>query len=84
MTGRQLRNRLSPRARLEAAIEAAIALLDTLDPDPDLEDGHDQEMDRADDEPSLCGIGMKPQGGAGVWMSGQGVLYDLEADGAEG
>lgn len=34
---------LSPRARLEAAIEAAIALLDTLDPDPDLEDSHDQE-----------------------------------------
>ena len=33
----------SPRARLEAAIEAGIRLLDQMDPDPDLEDDDDRE-----------------------------------------
>lgn len=31
------------RAMLEASIEAAIALLDAMDGDPDLEDSHDRE-----------------------------------------
>ena len=49
----------SPRACLEAQIELLISLLDhtdgdvDLEPDVDLEDGHDQEDDRADLEPSL-------------------------------
>ena len=67
---------LSPRRRLELAIEAAIALLDRMDGDADLEDG-------ADDEPSLCGIGMPVSAGAGVWLRGVlGAQYDLE-QGAE-
>lgn len=46
----------TPRARLEAAIEAAIALLDRLDPDPDLEDSHDQEAvdEREPDHDHVC------------------------------
>lgn len=39
------------RVRMEAAIETLLALLDEMDPDPDLEEG-------ADTEPSLAG----PQG----------------------
>lgn len=31
------------RLRIEAAIESLIALLDEIDGDPDLEDGHDAE-----------------------------------------
>ena len=46
---------LSPRARLEAAIEAAIALLDSLDPDPDLEPEEDAEHDgREPDDSGLA------------------------------
>ena len=57
------------RHALENAIERLVALLDTLDPDPDLEpdtddepslaggsvgdDGRDRELDLCDDEPSL-------------------------------
>jgi len=37
-------NYQSIRARLEASIEAAIAALDQLDGDPDLEDSFDREM----------------------------------------
>lgn len=33
----------SYRQRIEAAIESLIALLDEIDGDPDLEDGHDAE-----------------------------------------
>lgn len=40
----------SRRAVLEAAIEAAIALLDVLDPDPDLEPEEDLEHDGREPE----------------------------------
>ncbi len=65
---------MTPRRRLEIAIDAAIDLLNAMDGDPDLEDC-------ADDEPSLCGVGMPLSGGAGVWIAGQ-PQYDLE-EGAE-
>lgn len=65
---------LTTRRRLELAIEAAIALLDRMDGDPDREDG-------ADDEPSLCGVGMPVSAGDGVFMLGR-FEYDLE-QGAE-
>ena len=57
------------RVDLEARIEEMIALLDTIDGDPDLEDG-------ADDEPSL--------GGHPKYRNGR-LEYDLEgcADDAE-
>jgi len=49
------------RTRVEAAIEALVALLDDVDGDPDLEPslgyncygGDDRELDTSDDEPSL-------------------------------
>lgn len=53
----------SIRARLEASIEAAIAALDQLDDDPDLEDSFDREPDAAEffpwpdgdvDQTNLC------------------------------
>jgi hypothetical protein len=43
----------TPRARLEAAIEAAIALLDTLDPDPDAEDA-DEDTEHDGSEPETA------------------------------
>lgn len=55
------------RVDLEARIEEMIALLDTIDGDPDLEDG-------ADDEPSL--------GGQAKFINGQ-LEYDLEGDAAD-
>ncbi|PWE52795.1 hypothetical protein DEM27_28755 [Metarhizobium album] len=55
------------RAELEARIEEMIALLDTLDGDPDLEDG-------ADDEPNL---GSHPK-----YRNGR-LEYDLEGDTAD-
>lgn len=61
---------LSPRLRLELAIEDAIALLDRMDGDPDLEDS-------ADAEPSLCGVGMFASAGAAAVMQGR-LEYDLE------
>lgn len=70
--------RISPRRRLEIAIERAITLLDTMDGDPDLEDGADDE-DGADKEPSLCGVGMAVSGGQGVYHGiAHGLQYDLE------
>ena len=42
------------RHRLEAAIESAIALLDQIDPDADLEDGFDQEA-VCEDEGAITG-----------------------------
>lgn len=42
-------NHTSIRRRLEASIEAAIAALDALDGDPDLEDSFDQEAACEDD-----------------------------------
>ncbi|KRA62171.1 hypothetical protein ASD89_24115 [Caulobacter sp. Root656] len=51
------------RRRLEDIIERAIAMLDALDSDPDLEDGHDREVccedegwndDREPDDNGLC------------------------------
>ena len=67
---------LTPRRRLELAIEAGIALLDSMEGDHDLEDG-------GDDEPSLCGIGMPVSGGSAVYLRGvAGAQYDLE-EGAE-
>lgn len=44
------------RAMLEASIEAAIALLDEMDGDPDLEARSDDDNDTSDWEASLCGI----------------------------
>ena len=52
-----------PRQIVEAEIELLIGLLDTLDPDPDLEEGTDQEGDNPDDEP-LHGA---PEQQAGSW-----------------
>lgn len=48
---------LKPRAVLEAAVEALLAVLDLIEPDPDLEDGGDAEPD-ADGEPWLAGYGI--------------------------
>lgn len=59
--------RLTLRQRLEAAIERALAALDTLDGDENLEDG-------ADDEPSV---------GAPFWGRGLTVEHDLERDDAD-
>ena len=52
-----------PRQIVEAEIELLIGLLDSLDPDPDVEDGADIENDAADDEP-LHGA---PEQQAGSW-----------------
>lgn len=66
---------LKPRAVLEQAIEALITVLDTLDPDPDLEDTGDQEDGEDTDlEPSL--------GGVGQYLDGR-LAYDLEHDGSD-
>lgn len=63
---------LKPRAVLEQAIEALIAVLDTIESDPDLEPAGDEEDGHADDlEPSL--------GGAGTWTDA-GLQDDLEDD----
>jgi hypothetical protein len=63
---------LSPRGALEAAIEAAIALLDAIDPDTELEGGD------ADLEPSLA----SPEHvmDQRVWC--RGADGDLEDEGA--
>lgn len=51
------------RQNLERAVEMLIAILDSLEPDPDFEpdadseDGHDLEDDRADFEPDRDGEG---------------------------
>lgn len=60
------------RLRIEAAIESLIALLDEIDGNPDLEDG-------GDSEPSLCGVGMAPNGGMGLYRAGQ-MHHDLEVE----
>jgi hypothetical protein len=52
-----------PRQVVEAEIELLIGLLDTLDPNPDLEDSINQEGDTADDEPILGA----PNQQAGSW-----------------
>lgn len=54
---RVLQNYMSVRARLEASIEAAIAALDQLDGDSDLEDSFDREIaceDEGAPEYSTC------------------------------
>lgn len=56
------------RAQLETAIERALALLDQIDGDCDLEINCDDDEDRSDYEAALCGIGF----GRGDW-SGQWV-----------
>jgi hypothetical protein len=71
--------RLNPvtlrRLELEDAVERALAALDALDGDPDLEDAdsdseHDgrepeEDDDQSDQEPSQCGIFMPACGGQG-------------------
>lgn len=64
------------RPIVEAEIELLIGLLDTLDPDPDLEDGTDQEGDGADDEPNLGA----PNQQAGSW---NGIEPSLGCNGDE-
>ena len=49
---RRPRIAMSLRRRLESTLENLIGLLDELDGDPDLEDGHDRE-----DDPAESGIG---------------------------
>ena len=46
--GRKRPVSVSVRRRLEATLENLIDLLDQLDGDPDLEDGHDREVDPAE------------------------------------
>lgn len=81
------------RAALEDAVERAIALLNALDGEPDLEDGDEDEQcddegafdgdaDGSDYEPSLCGISMTVAGALGIYRDGE-LHYDLEAEGAE-
>jgi hypothetical protein len=63
---------IKPRAVLEQAIEALIAVLDTIEPDPDLEEPGDlEDGEDPDMEPSL--------GGAGYWTDA-GLQHDLEQD----
>jgi hypothetical protein len=85
----------TPRAALEGAIEAAIALLDASEPDPDLESylaGHngpgyapDAEGPEEDHEPSLGapndyhGSGSQEHWGAGAPLS----LWDADREGPE-
>lgn len=52
---------LTTRARLEAAVEAAIAALDAIDGDPDLDAGCEDEGADTDSEPSLGSL----EGGSG-------------------
>lgn len=58
---RELRRRIADR------IEADLALLDALDPDPDLEDGHDAEGNTDDngiaDCDAICEQGFRGYGG---------------------
>ena len=66
---------LKPRAALEAAVEALLAVLDLIEPDPDLEDGADGEPD-ADGEPWLAGFGIgdddrEPDGDEGDYSGGE-------------
>lgn len=54
------------RQQLEQWIERAIALLDSLDGDPDLEDGGDREHDKTEiisDSPAFIGRGRQAMGG---------------------
>lgn len=46
----------------------------------DLEDG-DIDQNTGDDEPSLCGLGMTMNGGAGQWCGPLGLQHDLEGTG---
>ncbi|MEP9348800.1 hypothetical protein [Xanthobacter sp. KR7-225] len=55
------------RERIEATIEAMIAMLDELEGDPDLEPDTDEEPG-ADDEPSLAAL--EPSGIAYSWPRG--------------
>lgn len=65
------------RTDLEALIEAAIARLDAMDPDADLEDGFD-------DEPSLGALECPADFGRGtIWLNTAGCDTDLEDDSCE-
>ena len=68
------------RPDLEALIEAAITRLDDLDPDPDLEDGGDDEPD-GDGEPQLGA----PEAHTGSWagLALEAYSDDRESDGAD-
>ena len=63
------------RPMLESAIERLIAILDVIDPDPDLEDGGDAEPDE-DGEPILGWTGMQA-------AYGRYGTHDIDADGCE-
>jgi hypothetical protein len=79
--GEPLRNgvvlRIESREELELLIEALIALLDEIDPDPDLEEEPDREPE-ADAEPALGA----PEGiNQGIsWGRGGGNVEDLEEE----
>lgn len=60
------------RPIVEAEIELLIALLDTLDPDPDIEIDADIENDTADEEPSLGA----PDARTGSWAGLTAEAYD--------
>jgi hypothetical protein len=68
----------STRKKIEAALERLIAALDALDPDPDLEEGGDDEPDQ-DAEASLSATNAVNQEQA--WSSGWFQGSDLEFDG---
>jgi hypothetical protein len=68
----------STRKKIEAALERSIAALDLLDPDPDLEQGGDDEPDQ-DEEPSLGATHALDQGDA--WRAPTALGIDLEFDG---
>lgn len=64
ITPARLRSIPNARAELEAAIEAAIALLDAIDGDPDLEPEEDAEHDGLEPDADL-GDPSWPETGAG-------------------
>jgi hypothetical protein len=66
--------------RKEAAqeIERLIALLDRLDPDPDLEDNGDNDADLSEEEPSLGSIDNFTN--QEKWTGGHAVAHGRDAD----
>ncbi|MCH4560329.1 hypothetical protein [Mesorhizobium jarvisii] len=60
---------LTDRKAIAASIEQLIDMLDAMSPDPDLEDG-------ADNEPSLGWTDRGPQATSNVFLDGRGSAYD--------